>query len=917
MERLAYFSLATDLITRLDMLGATSAQAATATTVWQGACYAVSILGAYVADAWLGRYWTIVAFSCIYLLGLVGVVLCTGVAALNSRVALMAALYVVALGTGGIKANVSTFGADQFDDGDPAEAAAKSRYFNAFYFTINIGALIASLVVVNVQTSVSWLVGYTIPAVAFATAFVVFVAGTPLYTHVAPRGSPFSRLGAVFVAAAAKWRVTPPSDPTLLFESDSGEDEEEEDGWTGPGSPLAAALAKRRAGSAGSSVRLEGGRGWRTVSAGSMGREPLPADAAAAARAGDDSAGAEGGAAPARTPFSTHGTEAGAVPDPEDALARHHDPPFRLPASLVRAALRAERRTSSAGGEAAWQRTAAGGWLGTPRPLSAGIVSLAASSHGGARTEPAPSRAGSYADAHSRVPGSAAITSAAAAAAAATAAASGVRRRARAAAAAFEAAADAGADADAYIPPPSRRLAHTTYAPWLDKAATPLALYYRAAAEAGVARPRPPGGAPLSCCGGGLGPEDVVAPLPTAAPAGGLKLSEATGMTRSGGAPPPLRPIRLPGGGGPSTSPPPRERHLCSVTQTEETKRMLSFLPLCLTTVIFQAVYAQMSSTFVLQGRFMDRIVGGQFDAGGVHTGGFTISSATLSAFNTIAVLVCVPLYDLVRQRERVPGGEGGCGLAARARSQPLNTPAHPPFWSLSLLPSGRRPARRPRPRPRPDLPPTHRRGPGRVRPHHGHRCQPGSLAPSRRGPGRPARQRLCPRAPLCPRRRERGVRLHWPHGDVLLRVPRLHALPGVRPAVADGGPRLLPVLGDCGGGRGGRQGLQRQRPGLAARHGRGLPGPAGPVLHAPNGHLGGQPGVLRVRRVLLPVQGPGGPVGAGGAGRAVRATGGGGRGGPGGRGGHQGGRRGRRGVSSRSPVGGEMLVRVEGGDDV
>ena len=282
MERLAYYSLATDLVTRLDMLGATSAEAATATTVWQGACYAVSILGAYVADAWLGRYWTIVAFSSIYLAGLGGVVLCTGVAALNSRTALTVALYIVALGTGGIKANVSSFGADQFDDGDPAEVAAKSRYFNAFYFTINIGALIASLVVVNVQASVSWLVGYTIPAVAFAAAFGLFLAGTPLYTHVAPRGSPFARLGAVLVAAAAKWRVAPPSNPTLLYESEDSEDEDDEcdgasDGWLGPDSPLAAALVSAAGkGGVGSLLEVGGRGGWRTVSAGSTGREPLP-----------------------------------------------------------------------------------------------------------------------------------------------------------------------------------------------------------------------------------------------------------------------------------------------------------------------------------------------------------------------------------------------------------------------------------------------------------------------------------------------------------------------------------------------------------------------------------------------------------------------------------------------------------------
>jgi dipeptide/tripeptide permease len=103
MERLAYYSLATDLVTRLDMLGASSASAASTTMTWQGACYLVSIFGAWTADARLGRYWTIVLFSSVYLVGLAGVVVSTGVAALSSRAWLMGALYIVALGTGGIK----------------------------------------------------------------------------------------------------------------------------------------------------------------------------------------------------------------------------------------------------------------------------------------------------------------------------------------------------------------------------------------------------------------------------------------------------------------------------------------------------------------------------------------------------------------------------------------------------------------------------------------------------------------------------------------------------------------------------------------------------------------------------------------------------------------------------------------------
>ena len=44
---------------------------------------------------------------------------------------------------GGIKPCVSTFGADQFDEGDPRERREKASFFNWFYWSINIGALCA------------------------------------------------------------------------------------------------------------------------------------------------------------------------------------------------------------------------------------------------------------------------------------------------------------------------------------------------------------------------------------------------------------------------------------------------------------------------------------------------------------------------------------------------------------------------------------------------------------------------------------------------------------------------------------------------------------------------------------------------------------------------------------------------------
>ena len=64
---------------------------------------------------------------------------------------------------GGIKPNVSSFGADQFNDADPQDRREKESFFNYFYLAINVGSLIAVTVIVYIQDSVSWTLGFAIP----------------------------------------------------------------------------------------------------------------------------------------------------------------------------------------------------------------------------------------------------------------------------------------------------------------------------------------------------------------------------------------------------------------------------------------------------------------------------------------------------------------------------------------------------------------------------------------------------------------------------------------------------------------------------------------------------------------------------------------------------------------------------------
>jgi peptide/histidine transporter 3/4 len=98
-------------------------------SAWNGACYVTPLLGGYVADSFLGRAPTILIFSCIYLAGL-AMIVAGSAPTVISEALVFTSIYTIALGTGGIKPNVSTLGADQFDDKYPRDREEKLSFFN-------------------------------------------------------------------------------------------------------------------------------------------------------------------------------------------------------------------------------------------------------------------------------------------------------------------------------------------------------------------------------------------------------------------------------------------------------------------------------------------------------------------------------------------------------------------------------------------------------------------------------------------------------------------------------------------------------------------------------------------------------------------------------------------------------------------
>ncbi|KAK6914129.1 Proton-dependent oligopeptide transporter family [Dillenia turbinata] len=236
---MAYYGISSNLFLYLTTkLHQGTVKSSNNVTNWAGTIWMTPIIGAYVADAHLGRYWTFVIASCIYLLGMCMLTLAVSVSALKpppcshtngadckkasalQLAIFFGALYTLTIGTGGTKPNISTIGADQFDEFDPKEKAHKLSFFNWWMFSIFLGTLFAYTVLVYIQDNVGWSLGYGLPTLGLAISIIIFLSGTPFYRHKVPSGSPFTRMARVIVASLRKWNVRVPSDPKELYELD-------------------------------------------------------------------------------------------------------------------------------------------------------------------------------------------------------------------------------------------------------------------------------------------------------------------------------------------------------------------------------------------------------------------------------------------------------------------------------------------------------------------------------------------------------------------------------------------------------------------------------------------------------------------------------------------------------------------------
>ena len=260
-ERFSYYGLRAVLVLYMEYgLGLDGPLAIALFSYWTALAYIMPLVGGWFADTRLGKYNTILRFSLIYCLGSLvlslsaigsgtgareidddnGTIIPVGggeadpsrrqlLRLLSSSSSSLAAattmgpnatvsgdgalpndvgggslpvavvgLVLIAIGTGGIKPCVSSFGADQFAPEDRGDVAS---YFLVFYFCINLGSVGSIILTPILRHHVGFIAAFAVPCALLLLATLIFVLARKQYTMKAPSGSVIARLFRVVVAA--------------------------------------------------------------------------------------------------------------------------------------------------------------------------------------------------------------------------------------------------------------------------------------------------------------------------------------------------------------------------------------------------------------------------------------------------------------------------------------------------------------------------------------------------------------------------------------------------------------------------------------------------------------------------------------------------------------------------------------------
>ncbi|KAF8028388.1 hypothetical protein BT93_E1105 [Corymbia citriodora subsp. variegata] len=214
------------------VLRQTNEEVANTFSRWDGAMYFCSLLGAFLNDCHLGRYFTCIAFQALLIIirniGLLVTTLWTWIFLLEpdgcgklgelcnphtlAKIAIFyVSIYLMAVGYGGSEPALVALGLEQFDEDDPKENQFKTNFYSYYYVVRNLGCLVSETVLAYIESRGHWTLAFWICTSCAIVAYLSLLSGTKRYKHIRPTpNNPISRFSRVVVASIRKMNLEVP-----------------------------------------------------------------------------------------------------------------------------------------------------------------------------------------------------------------------------------------------------------------------------------------------------------------------------------------------------------------------------------------------------------------------------------------------------------------------------------------------------------------------------------------------------------------------------------------------------------------------------------------------------------------------------------------------------------------------------------
>ncbi|WMV22326.1 hypothetical protein MTR67_015711 [Solanum verrucosum] len=209
---------------------------------WSAATNFLPIVGAVVADSYLGRFLTIGLGSIFSFLGTVVLWLTamipkarpppcnqSGQACKSTTrsqyMLLVFSFLLMSIGAGGIRSSSLAFGANQLDKGynNPNKHRVLESFFTWYYTSSIASVLIALTGIVYLQDRLGWKIGFGVPAILMFLSALFFYLASPFYIKPKVRSNVFASFIQVIVVACKNRKLRYPShNSNYHHKNDSG-----------------------------------------------------------------------------------------------------------------------------------------------------------------------------------------------------------------------------------------------------------------------------------------------------------------------------------------------------------------------------------------------------------------------------------------------------------------------------------------------------------------------------------------------------------------------------------------------------------------------------------------------------------------------------------------------------------------------